>query len=87
MFLLSRVLLVFAGIWLFEAAMAVEGNEDPVKEKEIVQRVKRRQFPGGVDEADLKVQTPLPTPVRKIAPSADDEKSESALAGSGPAED
>lgn len=44
---------------------------DEKREMEIAQRTKNRLYPGGRDEADLKVQPQLTTPVRKLAPQAD----------------
>ena len=44
---------------------------DEAKEAEISMKVKKREFPGGRDEEDLKVQTQLTTPVRKLAPQAE----------------
>ncbi|MBX2988888.1 MAG: hypothetical protein KF802_13450 [Bdellovibrionaceae bacterium] len=52
---------------------------DP-REEEISQRAKRRVYPGGPDAGDLRVQNPLPTPVRKVAPAVEDEKPESSAA-------
>lgn len=44
---------------------------DESTEAEIVQKVKKRLYPGGRDEEDLKVQAQLSTPVRKLAPQAE----------------
>lgn len=57
-----------------------DSDADKTREEQVAERAKRRQYPGGPDESDLKVQNPLPTPTRKIAPAVDDEKSESAAA-------
>ncbi len=55
------------------AAMAQEKlagkNYDEAKEAEVVLKAKKRMYPGGRDEADLKVQTPLPSPNRKMGTS------------------
>lgn len=42
---------------------------DEAKEAEIAKRAHNRLYPGGKDESDLKVQTQLTNPVRKMAPS------------------
>jgi hypothetical protein len=46
-------------------------NFDEAREAELTQKSHRRLYPGGRDEADLKVQTPLNTPVRKLAPTGE----------------
>ena len=46
-------------------------NYDEAREAEITQKSHRRLYPGGRDEADLKVQTPLNNPVRKLAPTGE----------------
>jgi hypothetical protein len=44
---------------------------DESRELEIRQKVKKRQFPGGKDEGDLKIQEIISTPSRKVAPQAE----------------
>ncbi|HWU42269.1 MAG TPA: hypothetical protein VN132_02485 [Bdellovibrio sp.] len=44
---------------------------DESKEAEIAKKVKKREYPGGRDEGDLKVQSQVITPVRKLAPQAE----------------
>lgn len=44
-------------------------NFDETKEAEVTQIARKRLYPGGKDESDLKVQTELTNPVRKITPS------------------
>jgi hypothetical protein len=41
---------------------------DESKESEVVQKARRRIYPGGRDEGDLVVQSQLTAPTRKIAP-------------------
>jgi hypothetical protein len=43
-------------------------NMDPIFDEQIQEKVKRRIYPGGQDESDLKVQVQVVTPVRKMAP-------------------
>lgn len=44
---------------------------DEAKEAEMAIRAKKRLYPGGRDEEELKVQSQLTTPVRKLAPQAE----------------
>lgn len=44
---------------------------DESKESEIVQKARRRAYPGGRDEGDLAVQTQLTAPTRKMAPQVE----------------
>ena len=44
---------------------------DEAKESELQQKAKKRLYPGGRDEGDLKVQAQLMTPARKLAPQAE----------------
>ena len=48
-----------------------EPQFDETKEAEIAQKVKKRLYPGGRDEGDLKVQSQLTTPARKFAPQTE----------------
>lgn len=48
---------------------ALDLRDDP----EIIQRVRSRSYPGGSDESDLKVQSQLTKPTRKISPTVEDE--------------
>lgn len=43
---------------------------NPSQEAEIIQRARRRTYPGGRDEGELAVQTQTPAPTRKIVPQA-----------------
>lgn len=44
---------------------------DEAHEAEITQKAKKRLYPGGRDEEDLKVQSQVSTPIRKLAPQAE----------------
>ncbi len=46
-------------------------NYDEAKEAEISAKAKKRLYPGGRDEGDLKVQAQIITPARKVAPQAE----------------
>lgn len=75
--MLSRVLisLFFAALTaLPAAAQTTLTPAEKARDEEVAQRAKQRQYPGGPDESDLKLQNPLPTPVRKIAPTVEDEQ-------------
>lgn len=44
---------------------------DEAREAEVAHRAKKRLYPGGRDEEDLKVQSQLVVPSRKLAPQAE----------------
>ncbi len=48
-----------------------DAQVDEAREAEISQKVKKRLYPGGRDEEDLRVQAELVTPSRKMAPQAE----------------
>lgn len=48
-----------------------EASFDESREAEVAQKAKKRLYPGGRDEEDLKVQGQLVTPSRKLAPQAE----------------
>ena len=48
-----------------------EPQYDEAREAEIAQKAKKRIYPGGRDEEELKVQAQVVTPVRKVAPQAE----------------
>jgi hypothetical protein len=60
---------------LCSSGWAQEGSEavttDPEREAVFIQRAKKRQYPGGRDEEDLKVQSQVVSPQRKLAPQAE----------------
>ncbi|WP_347359585.1 hypothetical protein [Bdellovibrio sp.] len=66
LFLLSSV-----GVQTALAQDATEPQYDEARETEIATKAKKRLYPGGRDEEDLKVQSQLSTPPRKLAPQAE----------------
>ena len=44
---------------------------DEAKEADLAAKAKKRLYPGGRDEGDLKVQAQVMTPARKLAPQAE----------------
>lgn len=68
-----RILLAFSLGLMALSVSAQMSDDERAREEEISQRAKQRQYPGGSDESDLKVQSPLPVPVRKVAPTTEDE--------------
>lgn len=76
---LIRVFLVFSlllsmtalNAWSQDGELAAEPQYDEAREAEIAQRAKKRLYPGGRDEEDLKVQSQVSTPSRKLAPQAE----------------
>ena len=71
----KKSLLVFSilslGALSFAHAQEVGSQYDEAKEAEIEVKAKKRLYPGGRDEGDLKVQAQVITPVRKLAPQAE----------------
>ncbi len=45
---------------------------DESKEAEVAQKVKKKLYPGGKDETELKVQPALGKPIRKITPTVEE---------------
>lgn len=68
-FLLSSVVALNA--WSQEGGSVAESQYDEAHEAEIAQKAKKRLYPGGRDEEDLKVQSQVSTPTRKLAPQAE----------------
>lgn len=66
LFLLSSV-----GVQFAHAQGTDEPQYDEVREAEIAMKAKKRLYPGGRDEEELKVQSQLATPARKLAPQAE----------------
>lgn len=69
--------LIFLTVCFFKASWAQDREPaavkiDDAKEAEIAQRAKRKIYPGGQDESELKVQPSLVKPTRKIAPTVDE---------------
>lgn len=48
-----------------------EAQYDEAKDAEISMKARKRLYPGGRDEEDLKIQAQLATPTRKLAPQAE----------------
>lgn len=66
--LLSSVLLVSTASAQEVFAGSVYNESE---EAEIIQRARRRVYPGGRDEGELAVQTQMTTPTRKINPQVE----------------
>ena len=71
-----RLIIAFCFLISLNLWAADQSAEDRVRNNEIDKKAKQRIYPGGRDEADLRVQNPLPTPTRKLTPTLDDEKSD-----------
>lgn len=67
----SSLILILLALASFGAHAQEEPQYDEAKEAEIAVRAKKRLYPGGRDEEDLKVQSQLTTPARKLAPQAE----------------
>lgn len=63
--------LVSFGVSVVWAQDSETPQYDEVKEAEIATKAKKRLYPGGRDEEDLKVQPQLATPARKLSPQAE----------------
>ena len=75
--LFLKFILVLVAIGISEFTWAQKRDSatikyDSAREEEIAQRAKRRIYPGGKDESELKVQPALTKPTRKINPSVDE---------------
>jgi hypothetical protein len=74
---MMRVFLVLAAMTLGLSQIAVAQDAvsvprvDEAKEAEMAMKAKKRLYPGGRDEEELKVQAQLTTPVRKVSPQAE----------------
>lgn len=75
---LVLVVVIFGVVWQAQAQESEAPQYDEAKEAEISMKAKKHEYPGGRDEEDLKVQSQLTTPTRKLAPQAEvkDEPSE-----------
>ncbi|WP_415062706.1 hypothetical protein [Bdellovibrio sp.] len=69
------VLFLLTSSFSFQAGAQEEATEQPkydeARDAEIAQKAKKRLYPGGRDEEELKVQSQLSTPARKVAPQAE----------------
>ncbi|KHD87228.1 MAG: hypothetical protein OM95_15740 [Bdellovibrio sp. ArHS] len=70
-FLVLLLLTSLTGFQTFAQESSAESQYDEAREAEIAQKAKKRIYPGGRDEEDLKVQSQLTTPVRKLSPQAE----------------
>lgn len=69
---LVLLVLSFSGFAAVAAEEVPAGSQyDEAKEAEIAKAAKKREYPGGRDESDLKVQSQIATPARKLAPQAE----------------
>ncbi|MDG0818046.1 hypothetical protein [Bdellovibrio svalbardensis] len=69
---LVMLVLSFTGFAAIAADEVLAGSQyDEAKEAEIAKAAKKREYPGGRDEGDLKVQSQISTPARKLAPQAE----------------
>ncbi len=70
---LMVLLMFFAGF--AQTTLAQQPSSAPVvdeaRDAELIQKAKKRLYPGGRDEEDLRVQAELVTPNRKISPQAE----------------
>jgi hypothetical protein len=53
-------------------AEAPNRSVSSVSDEQVQERAKRRQYAGGQDESDLKVQVQVATPTRKVAPTTEE---------------
>ncbi|KYG62563.1 hypothetical protein [Bdellovibrio bacteriovorus] len=70
-FLVLFLLSSLVGFKALAQEASAEPQYDEAREAELAQKAKKRIYPGGRDEEDLKVQSQLTTPVRKLAPQAE----------------
>jgi hypothetical protein len=71
---LRMLLFLFCGGFaptLFAQQSSLTPVVDEVREAELAQKAKKRLYPGGRDEEDLRVQAELLTPTRKVTPQAE----------------
>lgn len=68
----SIFLAMLTTMMAFTAVAQTQSEADKARDEEIAQRAKLRQYPGGHDESDLKLQSPPPAPTRKVAPAAEE---------------
>lgn len=53
------------------AEVAAGSVYDETREAEVAQKARRRAYPGGLDESELKVQSQLIAPTRKMTPQTE----------------
>jgi hypothetical protein len=73
--LLTKLVVCLATpVFVGPPALAVEDavKVDQEQEGELAQKVKKRDYPGGKDESEVKVQATLSKPTRKISPTVEE---------------
>jgi hypothetical protein len=72
-----RIFLVLIGLNFFQSK-AIASEEvvagkihDEAQEIDLAKKAKKRLYPGGRDESDLKIQAEITNPTRKMAPQAE----------------
>ncbi|WP_413558298.1 hypothetical protein [Bdellovibrio sp. HCB209] len=78
LFLVSVLMTSFFGAKVYAEEVLAGAVRDESKEAELAQRAKKRLYPGGRDEGDLKVQAQVTNPPRKLAPQAEIQNEEPA---------
>jgi hypothetical protein len=78
LFLVSVLMTSFFGVKAHAEEVLAGAVRDESKEAELAQRAKKRLYPGGRDEGDLKVQAQVTNPTRKLAPQAEIQNEEPA---------
>ena len=70
---ISSVVFMISTLFLLQVSAQENGGApyDAAKEAEVAVKAKKRLYPGGRDEEDLKVQAQLVTPARKFAPQTE----------------
>ncbi len=78
LFLVSVLMTSFFAAKAHAEEVMAGAVRDESKEAELAQRAKKRLYPGGRDEGDLKVQAQVTNPTRKLAPQAEIQNEEPA---------
>ena len=69
---LAQLITLCCGVLFSIQVLAVSSDANSASEQELIQKVRTRSYPGGSDESDLKVQSQLSKPIRKISPTTED---------------
>lgn len=87
---MKQIMKIFIGFILFSAlnAFAQDANiqQNLEKENEIAMKAKKKLYPSGPNESELKVQAILSAPKRKVAPTAPEAPAEESVESSEPVE-
>ena len=78
LFLVSVLMTSFFAANVYAQEGLAGAVRDESREAELAQRAKKRLYPGGRDEGDLKVQAQVTNPTRKLAPQAEIQNEEPA---------